>query len=325
MRRCFSVLLILAAFILSCNLSSEVKPSSIGREGELLIILNDSLIPAKSVRSIIQILTSDYVGLPQSEPDFSVIQLSPKDFTNLFKRHKTILYLRQTDQETSFKIKQDEFAQPQLIAYLNISREQLNDSTSGISMGKFLSGFFEKEELEQIEHLLTESNNHEIQKVISDQFGVKLLIPVDYFIANKEDNFLWLRRETSNTSTGLLIYTVELTGYSQVTAGLLTHLRDSITQLYIPGPSVSSYMVVNKDLEPVFSSDSIMHKQAWIMRGIWMVKGDFMGGPFLNAAILVQQHKLIVIDGYVYAPKFDKREYIRRLMAIIYSVRASNR
>ena len=57
------------------------------------------------------------------------------------------------------------------------------------------------------------------------------------------------------------------------------------------------------------------------LRGLWHVQGDFMGGPFVSYS-MVDEHRnrVITIDGYVYAPKFDKREYLRQLHALALTV-----
>ncbi|MCB0408861.1 MAG: DUF4837 family protein [Flavobacteriales bacterium] len=55
---------------------------------------------------------------------------------------------------------------------------------------------------------------------------------------------------------------------------------------------------------------------------MWYVKGDFMGGPFINYTFVDEKrNKVISIDGYVYAPRFDKREYLRELEALIRSIK----
>jgi hypothetical protein len=54
------------------------------------------------------------------------------------------------------------------------------------------------------------------------------------------------------------------------------------------------------------------------MRGLWKLEGDFMGGPFYSMTFLDERTgNLVTIDGFAYAPYFDKREYIREVEAII--------
>ena len=57
------------------------------------------------------------------------------------------------------------------------------------------------------------------------------------------------------------------------------------------------------------------------IRGLWNVYGDFMGDPFLSLTVLDEKRKrVITVDGYVYAPKFNKRNYLRQVEAILYSL-----
>ena len=55
-------------------------------------------------------------------------------------------------------------------------------------------------------------------------------------------------------------------------------------------------------------------------RGLWEVYNDFMGGPFVSHSFYSKDGRyIIVLDGFVYAPKFDKRQYLRQVEAIMYS------
>jgi hypothetical protein len=45
-----------------------------------------------------------------------------------------------------------------------------------------------------------------------------------------------------------------------------------------------------------------------------------MGGPFVHLAIVDEnQSRILNIVGYVYAPQFNKRDYLREIEAMIYS------
>ena len=59
-------------------------------------------------------------------------------------------------------------------------------------------------------------------------------------------------------------------------------------------------------------------------RGLWKMENDFMGGPFVHYTLLDKdQMRIINLDAFVYAPKFNKREYLRELDAIIKGVQVS--
>ena len=45
-----------------------------------------------------------------------------------------------------------------------------------------------------------------------------------------------------------------------------------------------------------------------------------MGAPFIGlSAVDKKRNKVITVEGYVYAPKFDKLNYIRQMEAILYT------
>ncbi len=64
-------------------------------------------------------------------------------------------------------------------------------------------------------------------------------------------------------------------------------------------------------------------KQAFETRGLWEVENQFMAGPFLNYSIELDSVKkdYIMIDGFVYSPGSNKRNYIFELEAIIRSLK----
>ena len=56
------------------------------------------------------------------------------------------------------------------------------------------------------------------------------------------------------------------------------------------------------------------------MRGYWEVYGDYMGGPFVSHSFYSRDGKsIITLDSFVYAPKYDKRHYLRQVEALLYS------
>ena len=56
------------------------------------------------------------------------------------------------------------------------------------------------------------------------------------------------------------------------------------------------------------------------VRGFWEVYNDYMGGPFVSHAFYSKDgQNVIVLQAFVYAPKYDKRQYLRQVESIIYS------
>ena len=67
-------------------------------------------------------------------------------------------------------------------------------------------------------------------------------------------------------------------------------------------------------------------KQILETRGLWEIKGQFMAGPFLNYQFKFdnKQDEYIMLDGFVYSPGSNKREYIFELEAIMRTINTSH-
>ena len=58
------------------------------------------------------------------------------------------------------------------------------------------------------------------------------------------------------------------------------------------------------------------------MRGLWECVGDHMGGPFYSFTYLSpDKNYCITVDGFVYAPQENKRNYLREVEAIVKSIK----
>jgi hypothetical protein len=91
----------------------------------------------------------------------------------------------------------------------------------------------------------------------------------------------------------------------------------------LPGPNDGSYVTTDYEyVPPMITETGVDEQYAKILRGLWRMENNFMGGPYVS---LITTHptkdKLIYIEGFVFAPQFDKLEYLRELEAIIKSLK----
>lgn len=310
----FKLIPVVLLLMTGCQ-SSEVKLNSIGKESEVLVVCRDDIFETDAAKAIISELSANYPALPQQENLFDVIRIGESDFSELFRRHKAILKIERSADETKLYIKRNQYVNQQVVLVIKINEKQLHDSASGHQLGLTAADFFSMEDRKIRIEKLNKAYSKKISEAVIRNFGFRISVPADFFIAKEENNFIWLRRETSNTSSAILIYTIA----SMADLNAVT-VRDSVTKIHIPGPSDGSFMLVNMEIEPVVYKDSLLNHSATVTRGIWKVEKDFMGGPFVNFCIPdTDRNRILCMDAFVYAPKFDKREYINRLMAIIYS------
>jgi hypothetical protein len=58
------------------------------------------------------------------------------------------------------------------------------------------------------------------------------------------------------------------------------------------------------------------------VRGLWEMENDMMGGPFISySQVDTEKNLVVVVEGFVYAPKKDKRELIREMEASLMTLK----
>ena len=78
------------------------------------------------------------------------------------------------------------------------------------------------------------------------------------------------------------------------------------------------------DLEglPLSQEYKIHYHDGIELRGLWASVRDKMGGPFYSFTMLTpDQDSCITIDGFVYAPQEEKRDYLREVESIVKSLK----
>ena len=84
-------------------------------------------------------------------------------------------------------------------------------------------------------------------------------------------------------------------------------------------------MITEQDYKPYFYKLNMNNKTIFQTKGIWEVKNDFMGGPFIN--YLLRDNKTnewIIVEGFAFAPSVSKREYMFELNTILSTISINN-
>ncbi len=165
------------------------------------------------------------------------------------------------------------------------------------------------------------------EKDIGENFGVSLLIPSPYKLVRTEPKFLWYQKEIKQGSQNILVYEMprnSITNDSTVVTDIIK-MRDSIGRQFIPGKLEGTYMITEEAYAPYVFDAILDNKNAIETRGTWEVKGNFMAGPFLNYIIDDKNNeRLLVIEGFTFAPSVGKRDFMLELEAILRSVKVKS-
>ena len=124
-----------------------------------------------------------------------------------------------------------------------------------------------------------------------------------------------------------MVYSFPYYSENVFNSNFLANKRDSLTELFIEGSStkdsLKAFMQVERILPISSKAISLNKAYSYEMKGWWKMKNGIMGGPFVNVSIVDQaRNRVICIDGFCFAPNFDKRQFVKELEAICLSVKA---
>ena len=315
---------LLAAAVLSGACSekggSGPLPDITGKAGEVEIVSAKAQWEAEPGTAIREVLADTYPYLPQSEALFRLYNVPLESFTQVFKLHRNMINLRIADSlEASFSVARNVWAQPQTVVTINASSE-LEAAEYVRQNGSKLVKIFEQAERDRSMANAEKYQNTSLDLFVEQMFGGTPFIPSNYSLKKQNGDFLWISYETTYTNQGLFIYKFPYSGDFQFTPKYLIEKRDDVMKENVPGTAEGSYMITNPNIVPGFEWRTAGGRRFAEVRSLWDTYNDFMGGPFILDAFLSKDGKeIIVTEGFVYAPKYNKRDYVRQLEAILYS------
>jgi hypothetical protein len=119
----------------------------------------------------------------------------------------------------------------------------------------------------------------------------------------------------------IVAYVVPYTFKEDISVNEILTIRDSIGKKNIPGQFEDTYLMTEHLYKTVSKEVAVSGKKSIETRGLWIVKNDFMGGPFLSYTFVDKKnHQLIIIEGFSYSPSTKKRDFVFELEAILKTV-----
>ena len=285
----------------SCGLTGKnrKKPASTGQPYEIVLEGDTDSI-------VTRILTEDVPALPQPEPLCKLIQVKKGKTKGSYLLVRTRIIVNITDKDFAVKLNHDENAAPQNIIRINArSVQQLRERLNGEKLRQLV----DEAELKHLAEMISNNpskQNKEMQEEVKKTFGLDMKIPVSMNASKKAKDFIWISNNASTGMQNLLVMKVK-SEERRIKNSNAFHVNvndkaqiDSILRTNMPGETDSMYMTIPVLLE----------------RGLWEMKGDAMGGPYVMHRI----HNLYVI-GFVYAPEMKKKILIKQLEAAISTIK----
>ena len=323
MKRIGIFLALVAVILAGCRQKGGGKllPNVSGKAGEILVVIDRENWEGENGVALRGILGSDCPYLAQREPLFSLSNVPPGSFNNMFKMHRNILILNIAEdcRKEGVVYYRNQWAQPQVVAQINAP-----DAASALAViksdGEKLSEFFEQAERDRIIANAVMYEETSLREPVEKLTEGKMHFPSGYKLKKKTGSFLWIADEKQYTIQGVLIYRYPASGSDVFTLSSLISKRNEILKAQVPGMFEGTYMTTSTAVAPTTRSLRYHGIDFMETRGFWEVEGDFMGGPFVSHSFYSPDGKdVIVLEAFVYAPKYDKRQYLRQVESLLFS------
>lgn len=313
----------------ACNFNESGLKKSSGAVNEILIVTNDKTQWEGAVGdSVRAVFAAEMPALTQPEPKFDLINIADNDFSDLFKKYHNIFIVNIDPQATEVKSEtsQDAWAQPQRVVKITAPDAASFFSELQLKKESYLKLFtdLERKRTLTINQL---SADMKLSREIEKKFGIYLPVTGGFYKAKETADFMWIRHKVvkakQDIELSILIYTADYKNPSVFDPRHIIQWRNLVTRENIPGPTPISFMKVSEDyIPPVFDTiNDFPGGFAVETRGLWEVENDFMGGVFISYTFVDKNtNKVITLDGYVYNPNDDKKNFLRQLEAIFFAM-----
>jgi len=323
MRKIISTLCITVLFI-SCIDNKVVLPRSVGAYNKVTVVTKGSLWTGAIGDEIRSSFGELMVGLPQPEKTLSIGHVAPNGFSSMMRSNRNILIVELSDKE-SFTTSYNKYASPQTIVYVSSKDKEGLGKALKKNM-KVLMQTFKNSDIKLMQRVFYNKRVNDSMYKTLKNLNISLTIPKEFKTVDDTGEFLWLRQHLKSGiargagNNNIIVYSLPL-NEKTISQENIISMRDEIGEKYIPGSKEGMYMITEAAYTPLTVKTEILGNNAFETRGKWEVKNDFMAGPFVNYAIIDQKNdRLLVIEGFTYAPSVNKREFLFELEAIAKSL-----
>ena len=300
---------LLLLFLASCSPGGGRNgklPKSTGQPYEVVLEGDTDSIVTK-------ILTEEVPALPQPEPLCRLIQVKKGKTHGSYLLVRTRIVVNIPAAEFSVGLSRNENASPQTVIRISArSPQQLREKLNPEKLRQLV----DEAELEHLATIISTNpskQNREMQQLVKKNFGISMNIPAEMQASKKAKNFIWISNNASSGMKNLIIMKMKEVKNeerrmknSDAFSAQEKQQIDCMLRTNMPGETDSMYMMI-----PVLSE-----------RGLWEMKGDAMGGPYVMQRI--RRGKTgdeIIIIGFVYAPEMKKKILIKQLEAAISTIK----
>ncbi len=328
MKRFFKYALAIAAAVLalaSCNRQKAQKallPNISGKAGEVIIVIDKGAWEGAVGNTLRDTLAADCPFLPQAEPLYTLVNVAPSGFNNMFKVHRNIVLMNINSNvvEPGVVFRQDVWAAPQCVIGVNAPNSETAIALIKENSRKILATL-EQAERDRVIANAKKFEERAVIPALRELLGGMPHFPSGYQIKARNSEFIWVTYAPQHVQQSVLTFKYPVVEGEEMMSreSLITNIN-AMLERNVPGMFDNTYMMIAPAVAPSVTYMKYKGHDFAEIRGLWDVHNDYMGGPFVAHAFYSQDGKeIIVLLAFVYAPKYDKRHYLRQIESILYS------
>ena len=303
----------------SCSSGNEKKSAVKGKAQsapyELLVVANKDWLKTEAGQKLVEIVEAPISGLPQREGNFRVTYVNPEAFKGVFQFYANILVVKvdMKHEESRMTLEKDLYARPQVVEGLYAPTDwafvRLLEAHK-----KDILRHFNENEFARERKFLEKNYNGAVMAQVKKQFGVSINVPQDVDDMKIGENFLWASASKKDFQQNVCIYTLPWSNNLS-----FEDVRDSVMKVNIPGDREDQWMETDRRTVMI---DDITRTDLLVVRGLWDMRNDAMGGPFVSYCYVdTIRNRFLIVEGFVFAPDKKKRPIMRQLEAALQTVK----
>lgn len=305
----------------SGSAKKPLLPNVSGKAGEVIVVIEKADWENALGNEVREVLACDCPWLATREPLYSLVNVAPGGFTDLFKYHRNILAfnINPQVQTPGFVYKSDIWAAPQCV--LQISAHTAEEALEIFKeKNEIIRSALEQAERDRVIHNTLLYEERPLYTQVADLMGGSPHFPSGYKLKKLTDDFVWIADVKQYTTQGVFIYRYPVLPDDNFTLDNIIAKRNEFLEANVPGMFENTYMTTSDYLNPSVEYIKYKGRDFAQTRGFWEVVNDYMGGPFVSHSFYSPDGQYIIVtEAFVYAPRFDKRQYLRQVESLLYS------
>ena len=305
--RTVSLLSVCLMLMLTACGRQSLQPKSGGKPYEVLVV-------GDTMGLLADVLTQNVEGLPQPEPLFDLSFADKAHYNSQSRLARSIvtLTLDSTLKGPAISYEKNVYAQPQIIIHLSAPSVKTLKPFLRTNQ-KHIVGLLNTMEMKAQIDFLRRHNNPTAANRVNGLFDLTMLVPQDMQSYKLGKQFIWLSNNAATGMQNICFYAVK--SPKSMSTTWFKQVRDSVMRDNLSGERKGMYM----QTATVDRLLMLPKRSLYMAYGLWQMQGDAMGGPYV-AHVFCQGQRCIIAEGFVYAPEMYKRNLVKQLEAVLYTI-----